>query len=954
MTGCLDDAVLLELIHGQLAPATLRDVDLHLDRCDGCRELVALAARGSDGHDAPASDALRPGDAIGRYLVLDRLGAGAMGVVYAAHDRELDRQVALKLVRPDAVGAAAAGAVLAAGTDPARASVLREAQAMARLQHPNVVTVHDVGTDGDRVFVAMELVAGATLRAWAVGRPWRERLACLVAVGRGLAAAHAAGVIHRDVKPDNVIVDDAGRPRLGDFGLARAEAAPAASGGGALATTLTQVGAVIGTPVYMAPEQLRGEPATAASDQFALAVTAWECLFGARPFAGHDLAALRDAIARGPSAPERRGVPAAVERALRTALAPAPGARHASVAALVAAIDLRPRRRWLWLAPAVAAAAAATVVMAVRAPAAPPDPCRTAADALAPTWSAAVATALATRLTTPEHRAALAKLDAWAGRWRVARRDVCEAGRVRGEASAALVDVRSACLARGRGELAALVATVGATDADALTDLGAAVGALTDPDACATSPALALLAPVPVAQRAAVAEVERAAAVLQARLVTAAAIAPADGAALVAAATATGHAPTIATAHLVHAALLRRAGQAVAGDRAARDAVVAAVGGHDDLGAARAWIERVGAAGDRRDLDAVDEWAQLATAAVKRVDDPPALVARLQHDIGLLAMNRGELTRARAELTRALSARQTLAAGRPDLDVARTLSALGHVARLSDELDQAEELFRQAIAIEAQVVSPASPELTRDHHNLAGVLRLQGRLDEAEAAYRHTLDLRLATLGPDHPDVGLSHNSLGLVALERGRYDVAAVELAEARRVLAAVDHGELPAVLANLGLLAVEQHRYAAALPLLADAIDRYRVTLPARHARLTRALLDATRAALGLGDRAGAARSLAAARAAIPAEAGLPFVREADELAATLAAVATPRRAPRAGHASHNRHAARVIGRRRASGRHLRLGPELAVTEAARPRQPGAGRLGCRTVRPPCSLPR
>ncbi len=164
----------------------------------------------------PSAEALGRGVAVGRYVVLDRIGAGGMGVVYAAYDPELDRRVALKLLRPDRFGG-----------DAGRLRLLREAQALARLTHPNVVAVYDVGTFGDRVFVAMELVEGETLRQWLRAeprspRPWREVLERFLPAGRGLAAAHAAGLVHRDFKPENVLLGRDGRARVVDFGLAKA------------------------------------------------------------------------------------------------------------------------------------------------------------------------------------------------------------------------------------------------------------------------------------------------------------------------------------------------------------------------------------------------------------------------------------------------------------------------------------------------------------------------------------------------------------------------------------------------------------------------------------------------------------------------------------------------------------------------------------------------------------
>ncbi|HMV69509.1 MAG TPA: serine/threonine-protein kinase, partial [Myxococcota bacterium] len=189
---------------------------------------------------APAEE-LSPGARWDRYVVLHVLGAGGMGVVYEAWDPELERRVALKVLRP--------------GSPMERAQ--REAQALARITHPNVVSVHDVGVVAGQVFVVMELVAGEPLGGWARGRASGEVLDVLVQAGRGLAAAHAVGVVHRDVKPDNILVTRGGRAVVTDLGLARAPTAaphPQAAVG-----SLTVTGTLLGTPAYMAPEQARGE-----------------------------------------------------------------------------------------------------------------------------------------------------------------------------------------------------------------------------------------------------------------------------------------------------------------------------------------------------------------------------------------------------------------------------------------------------------------------------------------------------------------------------------------------------------------------------------------------------------------------------------------------------------------------------------------------------------------------
>ncbi len=325
-----------------------------------------VAASTLDSRDNPAAEEAAPlarGATIGRYIVLDRVGEGGMGVVYSAYDPELDRKVAVKLLRT----ARARGD----GGDR-RARLLREAQALARLAHPNIVAVHDVGALGEQVFIAMELVGGQTLRAWqkAAPRDWRETLGVYRQAAQGLAAAHALGIVHRDFKPDNAIVDGDGRVRVVDFGLARSadEVEPVAAlvssssaaapdweatpdgARAAMSATLTRTGTLLGTPGYMAPEQDGGR-AQASADQFSFCVALYEALYGQLPYRGETIAELRASIEEGkPADPPRASqVPGWLHQALLRGLAPAPGERHASMEALLAALgrDPLPRRPWL-------------------------------------------------------------------------------------------------------------------------------------------------------------------------------------------------------------------------------------------------------------------------------------------------------------------------------------------------------------------------------------------------------------------------------------------------------------------------------------------------------------------------------------------------------------------------------------------------------------------------------
>ena len=229
---------------------------------------------------------LGAGDRVGRYLIEEAMAEGGMGVVYLAHDPELDRKVAIKLIRRTHYGPGDEAENL---EDNAR--LMREAQAMARLSHPNVVVVHDVGTAGGHVFLAMEYVRGQTLRKWVADQPrsWREIVGAFLSAGRRLAAAHAVGIVHRDFKPDNVLVRDDGRVQVTDFGLARdagsVEERPsqelARSPSGLLGVSVTVTGDVLGTPLYMAPEQHRRDPTDARTDQFSFAVATYQALFRA-------------------------------------------------------------------------------------------------------------------------------------------------------------------------------------------------------------------------------------------------------------------------------------------------------------------------------------------------------------------------------------------------------------------------------------------------------------------------------------------------------------------------------------------------------------------------------------------------------------------------------------------------------------------------------------------------
>lgn len=342
---------------------------------DAALEATVAGDSGGDSGAAPPSGVTVPvkGDSLGRYLVVESLGAGGMGVVYRGFDPDLQRQVALKLLRPRAG--------TGSGIGGARARLLREAQAMAQLSHPNILTVYDVGTWGEQVYIAMELVQGTTLDEWlrAAPRSLASILDVFLQAAEGLQAAHAAELVHRDFKPDNVLVDREGRVRVMDFGLTRylaevdehastAPSSPAAtsmdSPASALSTPLTQAGALLGTPAYMSPEQFEGSTVDARSDQFGFGVALYEALYQQRPFSGKTLAELRETVTAGKIAPPPRSRPAPswAHAVVTRALSRAADDRYATMGALIRALSSgRHRRRRIAWAVGLAALVAATV-----------------------------------------------------------------------------------------------------------------------------------------------------------------------------------------------------------------------------------------------------------------------------------------------------------------------------------------------------------------------------------------------------------------------------------------------------------------------------------------------------------------------------------------------------------------------------------------------------------------
>ncbi len=437
---------------------------------------------------------------IGRFRVLRLIGHGGMGAVYACYDELLDRKVAVKILK-----------IESRDRDLASSRLIREGQALARLSHPNVVTVHEVGRSDDEVYVAMEFVRGSSLDQWAVQeRTWRDVLKVFLQAGRGLIAAHRVGIIHRDFKPQNVIVSEDEIVKVLDFGLARAsgeevhagmfESQPdhAAASSSELLRSLTVTGTLVGTPAYMSPEQYLGQPVTAASDQFSFCVSLYQCLYGLLPFSTTSLTDLRADVLAGrvTPAPLRTQAPGWIYKCLHRGMSAKPGDRYPTMQALLAALDRQQTARKTWIAAATTTALAGVVGFMTASSNPSVEICPDASAELVGVWDQptqeAVRTAIIqTGATQAEDllAAVVPQLDAYTEEWRQMRNEACLA-HAEGRQGDGLFNLRTACLDQRRAGVQAVVDVFQTADAKNLGSLAQAAAALPSLAPCADSDGL--------------------------------------------------------------------------------------------------------------------------------------------------------------------------------------------------------------------------------------------------------------------------------------------------------------------------------------------------------------------------------------------------------------------------------------------------------------------------------
>jgi len=793
---------------------------------------------------------------VGRFVIVDSVGSGAMGTVYAAYDPDLDRKVAVKLIRPDL-----------STNEVSRQRLIREARAMARLSHPNVISVHDVGTVDGTVFFAMELVDGVSLRSWLAAGPrsWRDIVGVFIQAGRGLEAAHAVGLIHRDFKPDNVLVRNSGRVQVLDFGVAwvvdtpedelvsdsSTDSSEISSERGA---SLTRTGGMVGTPRYMAPEQHAAAATDPRTDQFSFCVALWEALYGETPFGGTTVPEVALAVLDGELREPRseRGVPRRIRRALERGMASSPTDRYPSMTELLAELARDPARTRR--AVAVAGVCALAVGVGIFGMSRRRDitttsaaMCSGGAGTMRAHWNNARADALRRQFASTKARGAVAiaerashYLGGYANRWVSAYTQACLDG-ARHENSAKLMDVRMVCLEQRRVHFEAVAALLDKADARVVRNALHAVHSLPSLARCADLNALIhSVAPPedPALRKRVHALRERLAGVRALRLGGKYAEGLNTAQALWAEVVKLEYKPIVAAVLLELGRMETKRGKYEQAKTYLERAYFMALSSKADEVACEAAVGLVRVIGvDLAHHDEALVWVNHAASVIKRYEPNGALAALLAEAHANVLERAGKPALAEARYRDAIRLRERLGGG---LGLAAALNGLAFVLESRGRFDEALALHKRSLALTDKYLGPDHPNTIVAYNGVATSLAKRRDFKHAEVMMRQVLARIKRGFGPDHANVATVTNNLGIVNWELGRYQAA---LALFRKALAihehnlGPDHPAVARVLNNMGLVYGSLGRYAEALKVYKRALAIEAKRLRPGHPRLAHA---------------------------------------------------------------------------------------------------------------------
>lgn len=826
-----------------------------LDDTHVSTETKLSEVKGSKNEKTTISGVTR-GEALDRYVILDRLGAGGMGEVYAAWDPVLDRKVAVKVLRGDFESTGMG--------DELKTRLFREAQSLAKLSHPNVVTVHDVGIAQERVYLAMEFVEGKTLKGWLESKPsWQQIIDVFLAAGEGLAAAHEQGITHRDFKHDNVLVSTDGRVRVMDFGLAHGQAAPKTkTSDSGLQRSITQPGAMLGTPAYMSPEAMHGRQTDFRSDEFSFCVSLFEALYGYRPFEGTTPAGLLIEVEanRVRAIPRDSKVPRRIHQLLLKGLRADPAERFQTMRALLVQLGRRKttRNRGRLIAVGIVAllissAATGLAIHRVRTRCAGFETrledvwgvptkrkVKLAFEASGKPWSATAFKDVETRL------------DAYASTWLQLRTAACEGT---GGKSDEELGQEILCLSRRLNDLGATTQLFSRSDPEIVERAVTTASSLPPLAACeVTRPATR---PHEETDEPLHAQLSLVRALIDAGKYAEAATSAFE---IASRADVVGDKSAWAESRLLAAIAKVRTGDPRSADTLIEESILGAETARDDQLQARGWVERVGFAALNGAPPDADRWARFARAALDRVDSPPELEASLANNLGVLAYYRGQYAQAVEAHQKALVLRRQIFGERHPL-VARSHSNLGIAYRQLGRLDEARAEYEQALTIEEAVLDPSHPQVADTLNNLGNVLQAQQAPTAARRALERSLRIKEVAYGTDSLPVAVTLTNLGALYLDL--HDVPEADRALTRAVAIKEQRAGPETVTVAISLTNLAQARRAEKRWKESIAADERALAIRAKkqgeaHADLAYNLTGLGEAKLLDGDRVGATRAL------------------------------------------------------------------------------------------------